>query len=181
MQRAKVLGAGLVAVTCLLPGVAAAEISFGANDVATVFFINKSDDHNRVDYGIRLDRTCSPVNDDAVFPYWREFENSPPVRTHGLNFMDKIGYGIADQKLVKKSATGGVHTMKLKQLNRTITITTKLEADGKCSATGRTTVGGQDAQLLSVYVKLAGAMSVDYIEIHGLGDGGAKIDEKIKK
>ena len=43
----------------------ASAVSFGPNDVPTVFFINKSDDHNRVDYGIRLNEHCAPTGDEA--------------------------------------------------------------------------------------------------------------------
>jgi hypothetical protein len=49
----------------------------------TLFFISKSDDENRVDYGMRLDSKCAPYGDESVFPYWREFEPLPPVRTSG--------------------------------------------------------------------------------------------------
>lgn len=38
-----------------------ATLSSGANDVQTTFFIAKSDDRNRVDYGMRLDTNRAPV------------------------------------------------------------------------------------------------------------------------
>ena len=37
----------------------AGEPPFGRFDVRTVFYISKSDDHNRVDYGIHLDESGS--------------------------------------------------------------------------------------------------------------------------
>jgi len=82
-------------------------IQFGSHDIETVFFISKSDDRNRVDYGMRLTEHCAPMNDDAVFPYWREFENSPPVRTHSLGMLEYVPYGFSEQRLVHRTLTGG--------------------------------------------------------------------------
>jgi hypothetical protein len=179
---------GLVVVAAVSTSLAsplealAAEVVFGPNDVATVFFISKSDDRNRVDYGIRLDASCAPVSDDAVFTYWREFERSPPVRTHPTSVIDRIPYGFAEQRVLKRTATGGEHLVRLRQLGRPIAITTKREADGRCSAAARTTVNGATARLLSVHAKLSGPMSVDYIDVHGRDlASGAAIDERIKR
>ena len=80
--------------------------SFGANDLETLFFVAKSDDKNRVDYGMRLDKHCAPVGDEPVFPYWREFEPPPPVRTKPMSGFSKMGYGISTQKVLKRSAAG---------------------------------------------------------------------------
>src|SRR5450432_4841953 len=97
MRRAALL----FAVVFFSPGDARADaMQFGAHDIETVFFISKSDDRNRVDYGIRLNDHCAPVNDEAVFPYWREFENSPPVRTHSLGIFEYVPYGFSEQRLV---------------------------------------------------------------------------------
>jgi hypothetical protein len=162
---------------------ASEEIKFGANDVPTVFFINKSDDKNRVDYGIRLDAACNPAGEDAMFQYWREFENSPPVRTHGLNMMERVAYGISDQRVVRRSGVRDEWLIRLKQLPRPITITTaKDPASGKCSATAHTTILGQESTLSSVYVKLGGVMSVDYIDIHGKNAAtGQPVVERVRK
>src|ERR1022692_4639671 len=94
-------------------------MQFGPHDVETVFFISKSDDHNRVDYGIRLNDHCAPVGDDAVFPYWREFEH-PPVRTHSLGVFEYVPYGFSEQRLVHRTPTGGDQLVRLKQLERPI-------------------------------------------------------------
>src|SRR5689334_14951358 len=89
--RRIVLG-GLVAGAILAPAGAAraGEVAFGAHDVPTVFFISKSDDRNRVDYGIRLDASCAPLNDDAMFLYWRVFEGAPPVRLQTFSLVDYL-------------------------------------------------------------------------------------------
>lgn len=67
-------------------------VGFGAHDVQTVFFIAKSDDKNRVDYAIHLNEHCAPTGDDAIFPYWHEFEYNPP-HTHTLGMLEYVPYG----------------------------------------------------------------------------------------
>jgi hypothetical protein len=157
---------GLAAFAAAMPAYAD-EVQFGPHDVVTVFFITKSDDKNRVDYGIRLDADCIPVSNSAVFGYWRDFEHTPPGRTSGFSLLDRIPYGISSQGIVTKTAAGADYFMRLKQFERTIAIATKKESDGTCSATPRAKINGNVAQLVSVYAKLAGPFSVEYIDIHG--------------
>ncbi|HEY4015135.1 MAG TPA: DUF4833 domain-containing protein [Polyangiaceae bacterium] len=178
-----VFAAGL----CLTPSTAAAtEPTFFPFDVQTVFFISKSDDKNRVDYGIHLDEHCIPQKDDAVFAYWREFENAPPVRLHTLGMFDFIGYGISEQRTVRKTPNGGYHVVRLRQFSKApIGIFTKKEADGHCSSEARTLIRGKEAIFASVFVKLAKgglAPSVEYIDIHGKDpDSGQEVAERIYK
>jgi hypothetical protein len=182
MARGALAGLALLAVLAPPSPARAEEIAFGPYDVPTVFFISKSDDKNRVDYGLRLDATCSPVNDDAVFLYWRVFEKAPPVRTKPLSLLDYIPYGVAEKRVVKRSPTGGEYAMRLKQFGRPIVIATKKEENGKCSAVARAPINGKDAQLLSVFAKLAGLASVEYIDVFGKDlESGASITERIKK
>jgi hypothetical protein len=160
---------------------AAGEVPFGPHDIPTTFFISKSDDHNRVDYGMRLDAGCAPVNDDAVFGYWREFEK-PPVRTHGFSLIDHVPYGIAEQRTLRRTPTGAEYLLRLKQLARPIVITTTREADGRCSSVARTAINGADALLQSVFVKLAGFASVEYIDVLGKHPTtGAPVTERVKR
>jgi Domain of unknown function (DUF4833) len=170
---------GLLAVA---PPARAADVQFGPKDVATVFYIGKSDDKNRVDYGIRLDGDCVPIGNSAVFGYWREFESTPVVLSN-LSFLDKIPYGFKDQGLVSRTATGADYFVRLKQFDRTIAIGTKKEADGTCSATARAKIGTTGiAQLVSVFAKLSGPFSVYYIDIHGKDFAtGAPILERVNK
>lgn len=139
---------------------------FGTNDVPTVFFIGKSNDGNRVDYGIHLDATCSATNDEAVVPYWREFE-PPPMHTKALGMFAHVGYGIAAQRAVKRGPAGGDYALRLKQVGRPIGIATRRGDNGRCVATARTTIAGVNAELSSIFVKLSGPLSVEYIEVKG--------------
>jgi Domain of unknown function (DUF4833) len=175
------LGCGL-GVTLVAAVASAVYPVFGPNDVPTVFFISKSDDKNRVDYGIRLDAHCSAVSDEAIVPYWREFEPPPPVRTHDLNFLDRTGYGIAAQRVIRRSDTGGDYVLRLKQVGRPIGVASKRGTNGRCVTVARTTIAGKTAELLSIYVKLGGPFSVDYIDIHGRSfTDGKPVMERLKK
>jgi hypothetical protein len=182
MFRYVIGGFGVAALT--LSGVANAdEPHFAVHDVPTVFYISKSDDHNRVDYGMRLGDHCTALTKDAVFPYWREFEHAPPVRTHPLGVFEYFAYGISDQHAVR-GETGGEYVVKLKQFGqRPIWITTKREADGHCSVLARCTIGHvRFAELLSIYVKLAGPLSVDYVVVKGKDlETGKPLEERLKK
>ncbi len=157
-------------------------VAFGAHDVRTVFFINKSDDQSRVDYGIHLNENCAPIDDDSVYLYWHEFDVTPP-RTHTLGVFEYVPYGLSEHRLVHRTPTGGDMLVRLKQLDRPILVTTKKEADGSCSAIARARVGGvEGAQLVSVFAHLAGVMSVDYIDIHGKNLASATdLTERVRK
>jgi hypothetical protein len=160
------------------------EPHFGAHDIATAFYISKSDDHNRVDYGMRLDSHCTAANNDAVFPYWREFEHAPPVRTHSLGTFEYFAYGLSGQGVRHNAESSGEYWVKLKQFGqRPIWISTRREADGHCSALARCTIAGvKFAQLLSIYVKLSGPLSVDYLVVKGKNlDTGQLLEERLKK
>jgi hypothetical protein len=160
----------------------AGAVSFGANDVQTVFFISKSDDRNRVDYGIHLNDHCAPTGDDAMFPYWREFEPPPPVRTHTLGIFEYVPYGFSEQRLVHRSQTGGDQLVRLKQLDRPIAVRARKDGD-HCVAIAYARVAGvEGAQLVSVFAKLSGATSVDYVDIHGKNTAtGADLVERVRK
>jgi hypothetical protein len=183
----KGISAAVFAAFLFLTSEAGAEQpTFSAFDVQTVFYISKSDDRNRVDYGIRLDDRCIPVGNSAVFPYWREFENSPPVRVHGLGLFEYIPYGISEQRTIRKTSTGGTHFMKLRQLDKLpISITTKKEADGHCSSETRAVINGKEAMLTYAYVRLGrGGLTprVEYVDVHGKDlETGQDIYDRIRK
>jgi hypothetical protein len=167
----------------LAPRLASADDpAFGRFDVPTIFYINKSDDRNRVDYGVRLDERCWPSSEEPIFPYWREFEPPPPVRTHSLGAFDGLAYGVSHQRVVRRNANGALLLMKPKHVNRWIWVTTSKEADGHCSATATTTISGLEGmQLLSVYVKLAGFLSVEYVNIIGRNPRtGENVSERLQ-
>lgn len=181
------ISGALFAFTLLLPSRAGArDPKFSPFDVPTVFYISKSDDRNRVDYGIHLDQSCTPVGDDAVFQYWREFENSPPVRVHGLGMFEYIPYGISEQRTTLRTASGARHAIKLRQFDKTpILIVTAKGADGRCSAQAHAVVGGKECIFTYAYVRLRKSgltPSVEFIDLHGRDVGsGQEVQERLRK
>jgi hypothetical protein len=175
---ASILGTGSVGVAH------AADPTFGPHDIPTLFFISKSDDRNRVDYGMRLDANCAPAKREAIFPYWREFEHSPPVRTHSLGMFEYTAYGVSWQREApRRNPTGSDYELQLKHVDRKVWVTVTKGSDGQCSALVRTTIAGvKYAQLLSIYVKLSGPLSVAYLDIKGRNlETGQLVEERIKK
>jgi hypothetical protein len=165
-MRERLLAGLLFAFATTLTSDAQADIRFGPQDIATVFFVTKSIDRNRVDYGIHLTDHCAPVNDDAVFLYWRDADSTPVI--HALGIFDYIPYGLAEQRLVHRTLTGGEQFMRLKQLNRPVLVTTKKEPDGRRSAVAHMRIANVEGAILtSIYAKVSGAVSVAYIDIHG--------------
>lgn len=156
--------------------------AFGPFDVQTVFYIAKSNDKDRVDYGMRLDEHCAPVADDAVFPYWRILQLGPPVRSHPLKFLQYFAYGVAKQHILDKGPGGGKYMIRLKQVDRDMLIVSKRDQDSHCVATAYTKIQSVDnARLDYVFAKVAGPMSVDYVDVHGTDpNSGQSLVERLK-
>jgi hypothetical protein len=184
--RACVLGAVLGAAFLRESDACAEQPVFSRFDLPTVFYISKSDDHNRVDYGIHLDAQCVPTKDDAVFQYWRVFEKAPPVRVLALGALDYIAYGISEQRTLRKTTNGAVHFMRLRQFQRTpIDIITSRNVDGRCSSQARTAINGKASELTSVYVNLGKGFlipSVEFIDVFGKDlQTGQNVSERIRR
>src|SRR5262249_46885084 len=123
-------------------------------DIATVFFIAKSDDHNRVDYGMRLDENFVPLP-GAGFPSWHGFQ--PKERTHALGAFEHRAYGIDTQQLLSRRRDGADYLVKLKRLDRPITITTSKEPDGRCVAVAYTKIDNVGtAEFSDAFAQLGG-------------------------
>ena len=119
------------------------------------------------------------------FPYWREFERSPPVRVHTLSAIEYFPYGISEQATVRLTPRGAVHVMRLRQFSqRPITITTSKSDDGRCTADVRVVLLGTEAGLSYVYAKLSSGIlpGVDYLDLYGrdLTTGRALV-ERVKR
>jgi hypothetical protein len=102
-------------------------------------------------------------------PYWREFEGGKSVRTHGLTWLQRVGYGVQSQGVQSRSQSGVEYAFQLKQFARKVVISIRQGPGGSCRATPHTQIAGFDgAELLSVYLELDGPLSVKYIDVHGL-------------
>lgn len=158
----------------------AGDPTFSPTDVPTAFFIAKSQNANRVDYGLHLDAECRP-DDAPLFAYWRMFARTP-FRLEGLNFIERFVYGIGKQQILRRDATGAALVVRLKKLPRDVTITIARDAEGHCAAVSRMRIGAvEDAVLSSAFVQLKGFNSVDYVELRGADPRtGEPIAERVK-
>jgi len=191
MTRSLVLGLGALALACrpaippalmtapAKPGPHAAvanpanadpnlKPAFGPFDVQTAFYISKSNDRDRVDYGLRLDQHCVPLGNQAMFPYWRELEHAPPVRSHPLSFFQYMAYGFSEQRVLARTDAGGQYRVNLKQVDRPVLVVTTRDVEGHCTTTAYARIKGvANAKLDHIFVKVAGPMSVDYVDVYG--------------
>jgi Domain of unknown function (DUF4833) len=170
---------------CALPLIAgtahADPVAFGPTDVPTVFYIAKSNNRDRVDYGTRLDEGCHPASTDATFPYWRDLERSP-ASVHTMSMFARMAYGFSAQHIEHQADGAIVQRLVLKQMSRPIWVTTAKTEDGHCKAIAWTKIAGVDrAELVSIYVKLAGPLSVEYVDVKGRNRAtGELLAERIK-
>lgn len=160
---------GWVAATLVL-GVAlacpAAALRIDQTDVPTVFYVSKSDDRNRVDYGVRLDDQCRPSGRRPIFAYWRRFEPGAP-RFGDLSALDRQAYGITRQRVVSSNEGGtwlelGLRAVRGERLH----VLATPGADG-CEARVRMTIRGRPVWLDHAHVQLIGPMMVDHVMFYG--------------
>lgn len=166
------LAVGLAALVVLapLPRIASGQGRF--HDVASVFFVAKSENRNQVHYGVRLDETCSPAGRAPVFAYWRMLEHGP-LATEGLLPLEEPGYGVGEQRVLARGPNGGQVAVSLRALPaRTIVISSRSQGDA-CVAGATTTIAGAPAALGSVYAQLSWPFGVAYLMLSGrdLTDG----------
>lgn len=94
-----------------------------------------------------------------------------------------MGYGIATQRTLRRTPTGSEHTIRLRQVERPLFITTTKGVDGLCSTLVRTKIAGVEcAELRSTYVRLSGPLSVAYIDIKGQNLAtGQHVEERLRR
>jgi hypothetical protein len=161
-----------IVCACAVVTVVGVARSDGGGVVPSAFFIAKSENKNQVHYGVHVDAACRLVGAAPVFAYWRMLEHGPAA-TEPLLSREVPAYGLADQRVVERGAEGGKATVRLRALgNRTIDVVTT-SRDGACLATATTTIGGQPAELSSVFAQLKWPWGVDYLMLSGraLSDG----------
>lgn len=147
---------------------AALDLDLDAYDVPTVFYVAKSDDRNRVDYGIRLDERCRPATDEPVFAYWRRFEPGEP-RLGELNMFDQQVYGITSQHVASSTEGGSWISVEIRAVpnERLLILVQPDPSDRGCRARLRMRLNGRPAWADHAFVQLAGPMSIDRVIFYG--------------
>lgn len=184
MRRAVPLAAFALALASFASA-ALADVAFGPHDVPTIFFISKSDDRNRVDYGIRLNASCLPASSSPMVVYWREFEDGRDGRvTHGLNLFEGPVYGVGTQRVVETREGGVTMQIDIRALSsRRLEIRTGPEGELGCRAEAILPIGGVRAVLEHVHLTLGdspGSLRSADIVGHAV-DGGARVVEHVER
>lgn len=173
---------GIALALLAVATVAHADVQFERHDVATIFFIDKSDDRNRVDYGIHLDTSCHPASGSPMEVYWREFEGGRDGRvTHGLNMFEGPVYGVGSQRVVETRPDGMTMEIDIRALSsRHLQIHTARAPHG-CTARASTTIHGTPAYLERVHLTLGdGPGTLRFADIYGTAiEGGAPVTEHV--
>lgn len=165
MNRPTVFGAGVALL--LSATVAHANPNFGADDVRTVFHIAKSNDRNRVDYGIHLDAECQPVGRAPVYAYWHRFE--PGEALFGdLNVLDQRIYGIARQAVRTRTPNGSWVELRVEALRSMRILILIQRAESGCVARAQIEVNRRAAFVDRVFVQLRGSFEVEYVVFRGV-------------
>ena len=174
--------AAIVIAILFVAAVAYADVTFERHDVATIFFIDKSDDHNRVDYGIHLDTSCRPASGSPMEVYWREFERGSEGRvTHGLNLFEGPVYGVGSQRVTETREDGITMQIEIRALSsRHVHVETARALHG-CTARAVTTIHGIEAYLDHVHLTLGdGPGSLRFADIYGSAvEGGTPVTEHV--
>ncbi len=168
----------VVLAAMAIPTVALATPHIGVHDVQTLFFVSKSDDRNRVDYGIHLDRACLPVGRAPVFAYWRRFE--PGAEPLGnLNTLDEQVYGIRQQAVRSTAPNGSWVELRINGLpdDRILILIQRLPEG--CQARAHATLSGRPVYLQRVHAQLASLVGIDHLRLHGVDrQTGAAVTER---
>lgn len=185
-RSARAVSVTLVALSCFamiaMPHrfAFAREDELDADDIATLFSIRKSANHNRVDYGLRLDASCRPTGDAPVVPYWRMLEEGAGARAPLLP-REQRAYGIASQR-VTLAAEGGRVSVRLRAVSDRTVVVDVRRTDDRCVARSVTAIGGVQAALDGIFVELRGGMLIEYVELSGRATSdGTPVTERMSR
>jgi hypothetical protein len=169
--------AGCLALGALLavtrpPGAAAAETT---SDVQPLFVISKSENHNRVAYGVHVDSRCVPQGPAAVFAFWQMLELGPG-RVEPLLSRELPYYGVRREQSVGDRSV----EVRLAAIpSRPVLVHTSLEG-GRCRATATLPIGGTPARLWNVHAVLSWPFGVKALLLTGLREtDGAVVRETV--
>jgi hypothetical protein len=147
--------------------------------VPSVFHIEKSENRNQVHYAVKVDDRCRPQGKQPVYGYWRDLELGPRATSPLLDH-EQSAYGLTEPRWIRLRDAGGEIRIGLRGFpDRTLTLETS-RVEGRCTARARTQIGGRDAVLLSIYVKLGFLFSIDYVLVRGVRiEDGKPVQEKV--
>jgi Domain of unknown function (DUF4833) len=159
----------LVATSAISGAVSASPQSL----LPSALVIRKSSNKNQVCYAVAVDDACAPLGQDPVRPYWRLLEKGAGV-TQALSSFELRYLGLNRQENSGEGVTVALRAMPA----RSIFIRTTRSAEGQCTSTAETTIGGVPAKLDDIYVKQK-LFGIDYVLLTGVSHAGAPVKERI--
>jgi hypothetical protein len=157
-------------------------VTFGPNDVRSVFYVSKSENQNQVHYGLRVDASCRPLKDTPVFAYWRRLKKNVRVDEPLVGPGRRV-YGASEEQQVSTSPTGFRIRMHVRATSKVaIEIHVKRRATGGCEAIPYAVIQGETARLSYAFLQLARfGLGVKYVELVGYRSrDGARVSEQIR-
>jgi hypothetical protein len=150
-------------------------------DIASAFFIAKSENRNQVHYGVRVDRDCRPIGEQPVFAYWRMLEHGGEVEP--LLDHEVPAYGVLEQRQVQPlEPLGAAIAITLRALPRRVVTVNVRRGAGRCEAEATTVIAGTAARLRFIYARLAWPFGIDYLLLRGRRlDDGRVIEETLRQ
>jgi Domain of unknown function (DUF4833) len=140
-----------------------------------LFTIAKSENRNQVQYAVRVDGQCAPLDAAPIVTYWRMLERGP-TQTEPLLPREQPAYGIGTQAVTTRRVDGGrVHLVLRATPSRPIDVDLWQDSDGACHASAVTTIAGAPARLFNVYAKLKWPFGVEYLLLQGWSMDSARV------
>lgn len=146
----------------------------GEREIASAFFVSKTQNRNQVHYAVKVDSRCRPVAPIPVRPYWRMLEKSPNA-TEPLLDREQPAYGIARQDVDGENVRLSLRAIPA----RPVVIQTWRTSNGDCESAAITTIDGGRARLYSVHVVLR-MFGVAYLVMTGWKDDGSVVHERVE-
>jgi hypothetical protein len=156
-------------------GVVMAFTAYAAGDreIATMFFISKTENRNQVHYAVKVDDACRPVRPAPVRPYWLMLEKGPRV-VEPLLGREQAAFGIERQEV-----DGATVRIALRAIpSRGIVIQTWRAPDGACHSMAITSIAGVRARLFNLHLVL-GMFGVAHVLLTGWRDDGTVVREQV--
>lgn len=142
-------------------------------EIASTFFVSKTQNRNQVHYAMKVDDACRPVASAPVRPYWLMLEKGPRV-IEPLLEREQSAFGVDGQRV-----DGATVQVVLRALpSRPVIIQTWRALDGACHFAAVTTIAGVRARLFNVHIVLR-MFGVAYLLMTGYRDDGTVVRERV--
>jgi Domain of unknown function (DUF4833) len=147
-------------------------------DASSAFYIARSTNKNQVHYGVRVDGACNVVGDKPVYGYWRMLEKRGEIEP--ILGIEQPAYGVDESQRVQRSAAATVVHVRLRAFPERPIVVTLARGESGCEAVATMPIGGADARLQSIYVKVKWPFGIDYVLVRGVAKDGRHVEETIQ-